>query len=157
MSSPAPNEQSAQQSEVVAPAAPTPEPPGGSSGDSTPTQQPSDKNSVAAHTITVQRVPHCVWALARENAKQSCLPFRFYLIRLFAASAPMQPATAPVTPRAPDNQPTHTISVPRVPYQVWAHVRHNAMLSQRTFSHYLIEVLEQSSPLPITVETGQPA
>lgn len=153
MSSPVSNDHAVQQPETVVPtAAPVSQPTGECNGGRTAIQPPGS----TTHTITIQRVPHCVWVLARENAQQSCLPLRYYLIRLFAASTPIPLATA-TAPRTPDNQPSRAISVSRVPYLVWAHVRHNAMLSQRTFSNYLIELLEQSSPLPLTENAEQPS
>lgn len=154
MSSPVSNDHPAQQPETVVPtAAPVSQPLGESNGGRTATQPLGS----TTHTITIQRIPHCVWVLARENAKQSCLPLRYYLIRLFAASTPIPLTANATTQRTPDNQPSHAISVSRVPYLVWAHVRHNAMLSQRTFSNYLIELLEQSSPLSLTVNAEQPS
>lgn len=118
----------------------------------------SDSNE-PTHTISIPHVPRCVLDFIRQNAEKSGLPRRHYLIQLFAASTPiaaqMQPGqagnTTLATQAADNNQATHTISVQKVPHIVWTHVRHNAMLSKRSFSSYLIELLEQSSPLPITL------
>jgi hypothetical protein len=71
------------------------------------------------------------------------------------------PRNDALPPHTPSSR-SHSVHIKNVPTPIWAHARHNALLSGLAFRHYVIQLLATSTPLapppePTPPQTGEVA